>query len=161
MSKTVLFQTIQFSISTQFSSIWPIDRTLSGTPTLGQSGTGSDDNEGVLCILQSSGITWPSLSDCLVSYQGHSCRGGGFLPLCREAVGVFYSPSRLGNFFKVFWAIISLNGSGDWCSIPGRVIPKTKKMLLIPLKNSCLTHARWSKKQSDTFHTFLWHFFQV
>ena len=28
MSKTVLFQTIQFSISTQFSSIWPIDRTL-------------------------------------------------------------------------------------------------------------------------------------
>ena len=28
MTKTVLFQTIQFSISTQFSSIWPIDRTL-------------------------------------------------------------------------------------------------------------------------------------
>ena len=30
MLKSVLFQTIQFSISTQFSSIWPIDRTLSG-----------------------------------------------------------------------------------------------------------------------------------
>ena len=30
MSKTVLFQTIRFSISTQFSSIWPIDRALSG-----------------------------------------------------------------------------------------------------------------------------------
>ena len=29
--KTVLFQMIKFSISTQFSSIWPIDRTLSGT----------------------------------------------------------------------------------------------------------------------------------
>ena len=28
--KSVLFQTIQFSISTHFSSIWPIDRTLSG-----------------------------------------------------------------------------------------------------------------------------------
>ena len=27
--KTVLFQAIHFSISTQFSSIWPIDRTLS------------------------------------------------------------------------------------------------------------------------------------
>ena len=26
--KTILFQTIQFSICTQFSSIWPIDRTL-------------------------------------------------------------------------------------------------------------------------------------
>ena len=31
---TVLFQTIQVSISTQFSSIWPIDRTLSGATTL-------------------------------------------------------------------------------------------------------------------------------
>ena len=33
--KTVLFQVIQFSISTQFSSIWPIDRSLSGATTLG------------------------------------------------------------------------------------------------------------------------------
>ena len=33
--KTILFQAIQFSISTQFSSIWPIDRTLSGATTLG------------------------------------------------------------------------------------------------------------------------------
>ena len=31
--KTVIFQTIQFSISTQFSSIWPIDRILSGATT--------------------------------------------------------------------------------------------------------------------------------
>ena len=30
MSKTVPFQTIQFSISAQFSSIWREDRTLSG-----------------------------------------------------------------------------------------------------------------------------------
>ena len=33
MSKTVLFQAIQFSISTQFSSIWPINRILSGATT--------------------------------------------------------------------------------------------------------------------------------
>ena len=33
--KTVLFQTIQFSTSIQFSSIWPIDRTLSGATTPG------------------------------------------------------------------------------------------------------------------------------
>ena len=38
----------------------------------------------------------PAPSDFLVSYPGHSL-GGGVLPLCREAVGVFYSPSRLGN----------------------------------------------------------------
>ena len=36
MSKTVLFQTIQFFISSQFSPIWLIDRTLSGATTLGQ-----------------------------------------------------------------------------------------------------------------------------
>ena len=40
--KTVLFQTIQFSISTQFSFIWPIERTLTGTTTLDQSEPGSD-----------------------------------------------------------------------------------------------------------------------
>ena len=43
-------------MSTQFSSIWPIDRTLSGAATSGQSGSGRDDNEGVLRIPQSSGI---------------------------------------------------------------------------------------------------------
>ena len=69
MSKTVLFQTIQLSKSTKFSSIWPIDRTLSGATTPDQSGPGSDCNEGVLNIPQSSSITGTSPSDCLVSYQ--------------------------------------------------------------------------------------------
>ena len=36
------------------------------------SGPGSDDNEGVLHIPQSSMITGTSPSDCLVSYLGHS-----------------------------------------------------------------------------------------
>ena len=67
MSKTVLFQTIQFTISTQFSSIWPIDKTLLGTDTPGQSGPGSNGNEGVFCIPQSSSIIGTSPSDCLVS----------------------------------------------------------------------------------------------
>ena len=34
----------------QFGSIWLIDKALSGAPTLGQSGPGSDGNEEVLCI---------------------------------------------------------------------------------------------------------------
>ena len=59
--KTVLFQANQFNISTLFSSIWPIDRTLSGATTLGQSGPGSDGNEGVLRIPQSSSIAGTSL----------------------------------------------------------------------------------------------------
>ena len=78
MSKIVLFQTIQFSISTEFSSIWSIDRTLSGTTTLGLSGPGSDGNEGVLRIPQSSSITGTSPSDCLVSYQDTRWREGSY-----------------------------------------------------------------------------------
>ena len=38
----------------------------------GLSVPGSDGNEGVLCIPQSSSTTKPSPSDCLVSYIGHS-----------------------------------------------------------------------------------------
>ena len=37
----------------------------------GQSGPGSDDNNGVLRIPQSFSITGASPSDCLVSYPGH------------------------------------------------------------------------------------------
>ena len=78
MSKTVLFQTIQFCLSTQFSSIQPINRTISGATILGQSGPGSDSNEGVLRIPQSSSITGTSTSDCLVSYLGHSLGEGSY-----------------------------------------------------------------------------------
>ena len=68
---SVLFQAIQFSIRMQFSSIWPIDRTLS----VGQRGPGSDGIERVLRIPQSSSITGISPSDCLVSYPGHLSGG--------------------------------------------------------------------------------------
>ena len=57
--ETVLFQPILWSISTQFSSIWPIDRTLSG---------GSSGNEGVLHIPQCSSITRTSPSGLLYIY---------------------------------------------------------------------------------------------
>ena len=76
MSKIVLIQTIQFSLRAQFSSIWPIDMILSGATTPSQSKPGSDGDEGVLRILQSSSITGTSSSDCLVSYSGHSWVGG-------------------------------------------------------------------------------------
>ena len=54
-----------------FSSIWLLDRSLSGATTPSQSGPGSDGNKGVLRIPQSSSITGTSLSDCLVSYLEH------------------------------------------------------------------------------------------
>ena len=76
---TTLFLTIQFSInhfwhsvSMSNSSIWPIDRTLSGATTPGQGGPGSNGNDGVLCIPQSSSVTRASLSDYLMSYPRHS-----------------------------------------------------------------------------------------
>ena len=47
-----------------------MERTLSGTTTLGQSGPGSNGNEGVLLIPQSS-KAGASPSDCLMSYLGH------------------------------------------------------------------------------------------
>ena len=72
MQKTVLFQSIQFSISTQLNSIWPIDRTLSGVTTPSQSGPWDDCNKGLLRILPKSSITGTSPSDSLVSYLGHT-----------------------------------------------------------------------------------------
>ena len=74
------------------SSIWPINRTLSGATTLGQSGLGSNGNNGILNIPQNSSITGASPSDCLMSYPGHLLRVGS-LPLYRDADGVFNYPS--------------------------------------------------------------------
>ena len=96
MSKTVLFQAIQFSISSQFSSIWAIDRTLLSATNPAHCGPGNDGNEGILRIPQSSSITGALPSDCLESYLGHSL-GLGVLPYMRVSVGVFYSASWLGQ----------------------------------------------------------------
>ena len=87
----------QFIISTQISSIWPIDRTLSGATTPGQSGPGSDGNKGVLRIFQSSSISEASLSDCLVSYPEH--RFEEFYPSA-EMQSVYFTVT-------VFWAKIT------------------------------------------------------
>ena len=85
-----------------------MDRALSGDSTPGLGEPGSDGNEGVLDIAQSSSITETSPSDCLVSYPGHSSVVG-VLPLYRGAVGVFYSPSRLGNFLFSNECVLTFN----------------------------------------------------
>ena len=72
MSKTGLFQTIQFSTSTEFSFLWPIDSKLSGVTTPSQSWPGNDGNKGVLRIPQSSSNYGASPLNCLMLYQGHS-----------------------------------------------------------------------------------------
>ena len=62
-------------MNAQFSTIWHIDRILSGVITPDLSGPGSDGNKEVLCIPQSFSITKPSPSYCLVSYPGQSLEG--------------------------------------------------------------------------------------
>ena len=54
--KSVLFQSIQFSISTHFSSLVPIDRILLGTTSPDKRGPASDAYKKVLHIRQSSSI---------------------------------------------------------------------------------------------------------
>ena len=46
-------------------------------------------------------ITGTLPSDCLLSYPRLSL-SGGVLPLCRDAVGVFYCPSQLADKFSYF-----------------------------------------------------------
>ena len=83
------------------SSIWPIDRTLSGATFLGQGGPGSNNNEGVLLIPQNFSITGASPSDFLGSYLGYSLVRGyvsaEMLPVYHtvSCVKIFVAKSRL------------------------------------------------------------------
>ena len=52
----------------------------------GQSGPGSDGDEGVLRIPQSSSIAGTSPSDCLVSYPEHSLGGGSYPSAEKQSV---------------------------------------------------------------------------
>ena len=97
--KIVIFQTIQFSISTQFSSILPIHRTLSGATTSGQSGLSSVINEGVLHLPQSSCITGTNLTIRLYSVISRKLFMWWGLNFCREGIGVFFGSSQFGNSF--------------------------------------------------------------
>ena len=76
--QTFLFLTIQINVIHVFvqfkwsnSSIWPINRNLSGTTILGLRRPRSNGNEDVFHVPQSS-RTETSPSDCLGSYPGNS-----------------------------------------------------------------------------------------
>ena len=76
-----------------FSSIWTIDRTLSGATTPNQSGPRSDGNEEVLCIPPNPALLEPHHMFSVISRT----LVRGILPLYRGADGVFCSPNWLGN----------------------------------------------------------------
>ena len=71
--------------------------TLSSATNPGQNEPVSDGNKGVLRIPQCSSLTGASPSGCLVSLVERD------LPLCRDAIRVFCSPTRPSSlsFLKV------------------------------------------------------------
>ena len=75
-----------------FSSIQPIDRTLSGASTLGLSGPGSDGNEEVLHIPQS----W-NLTIRLFSATSRTLVGGGVLTLLQRCSWCILQPQPNGQ----------------------------------------------------------------
>ena len=78
----------------QISSIQPIDRAaLSGATTPGQSGLGSDGNEGVLHILPKLQHHWNHTIRSFSVIFRTLVGGVGSYPFCKNAVCVFYSPS--------------------------------------------------------------------
>ena len=112
------------------SFIWPIDRTLSGATTPGQSGPGSNGNERVLHISQSSSITEASPSDCLMSYPGHLLVGC-LTPL--QTWGQCISQPQLIGAQDTRWGVggilrmqlMYFTASADWATGPswGDLIP--------------------------------------
>ena len=63
------------------SSFLPIDRNLTGATTPSYCGPGSKDNDVEFSIPQSPRITGALLSECLISYPGHSL--GNSIPFAK------------------------------------------------------------------------------
>ena len=95
MVSSIAVEQSQFNISYLHTvcSIRPIDRTLSGATTLGQSGPGNNGNDGVLHIPQIS-KAGTSPSNGLMLYPGCSVEwGGGLTPLHRYSQCILLSES--------------------------------------------------------------------
>ena len=79
-------------------TIWTMNRTLSGDNTLEQSVPGSNGNEGVVHVPSNrqgrSLIIW-WLNDISKTFVV------GILPLCSNAVGVYWSPSQMGWYMYI------------------------------------------------------------
>ena len=91
-------------------SIWLIDRTLLDATIWGQSGLGSNGNEGVLHIPQSSKAR-ASSSDCL-NVIFRTLVGGIF---SRDAVSVFYSSIQLGCLYVCVYLYVDMFVLGLLC----------------------------------------------
>ena len=102
--QTVLFQTIQFSIShlSAYSlNVKQFYLTHRWIP-IRYYGPGSNSNEGVQRIPQSSSITEASLSGCLMLYPRHSLGGG--VPFLSAEMQLVYSTAAADWAPKGFWS---------------------------------------------------------
>ena len=101
---------------TQFSFIWPNDRTLSDVNITNLSGPESDANEGVLRIPQSSSITGASPSDCLMTYAGYVeiqlvYSTGSADWATRHSLGELHPSVKIQSVYST--------GSADWATSVG------------------------------------------
>ena len=110
MSKQFYFK--QFSLAKACSLILfdSLDRTQSGSITLGQNRPSSDGDEEVLRIPQSDSITKALPSDSLVSYPGHFFLGGGEIPPPSAEKQLMYSIATTD------WAKVYLRGVRTYAS---------------------------------------------
>ena len=104
--KTVLFQAIQFSITTQFSSICSIDKAKSGAIIWGQSGPESDGNESYSASPKLKHYLNLTIRLFIVLSKTRVER---VLPFCGETAGVFYTPSWLEKERLVRYYIVGSN----------------------------------------------------
>ena len=88
----------------QLSSIWSIERILSGPATPGQRGPGCNGNEEVLCIPHSSSITIRLFS---VIYR--TLVGAGLTPLQRYSWGIL-QPQPTGQYNNKWRRCLWCNG---------------------------------------------------
>ena len=96
------FQTNEFSRSTQFSSIWPMDRTLPGATTPGRVDLGSMAMKDYSTFPKTPALL-DSHHQIVACYIQDTCCWEG-VPIWRGAVGVFDSPYQLSH---------SLSGTGS------------------------------------------------
>ena len=89
------FSNILFThCSTEFSSrsLWPLDGTLKGTITPGQSGPGSNSNEGVLHTTKNSRAEASQPDAINYRTQDTLFFGGGSYSSAGDTVSIFYAP---------------------------------------------------------------------
>ena len=99
MSKTVPFQLIQFCISTHFSPVWPIDRTLTGATTPGPEWIWERWQWWSTPHSLNLQHYW-NLTNRLFSVISRTLIGGSFIPLQRSSQCVL-QPQPTGQFIFV------------------------------------------------------------